>query len=260
MQLLMGFMHPTSGSVEVLGQNPAKTPRTLKQYVSYVPEQVQIYEWMRVEEVFHFGQWVHPRWDQSYALHLAQRLDLPLRRKLGQLSRGMQGKVALTVALASHPRLLLLDDPPTGLDALVRREVMESLIGALQEAETTVFLSSHLIQDVERVVDWVGVLHEAKLLCQMPLEELKREIKRVMLVGEGGAERLDHPGVLEHTVLGRQHTVIWKDFGPAEVQWLLAGGWSAPEVQDCSLEDIFVALIRHAGHGRQPGGEAHASA
>ncbi|MFO8081565.1 MAG: ABC transporter ATP-binding protein, partial [Armatimonadota bacterium] len=136
-QMLMGMLQPSGGEMRVLGFDPLREDVAMKRVVSYVPERVQMYDWMTVREIVWFGASIHPRWDSDAADALIERFDLPLRQKVGALSRGMQGKLALALAMASHPRLLILDDPTMGLDAVVRREFIESIVGVLQETGTS---------------------------------------------------------------------------------------------------------------------------
>ncbi len=243
-QMLMGLIEPTAGAMSVLGYNPLRQGVAMKQVVSYVPERVQMYDWMKVSEMMWFGANIHPHWDPKLADDLLERFELPRDRRIGQLSRGMQGKVALTLALASQPKLLILDDPTSGLDALVRREFIESIVGVLQEAGTTVFFSSHIIDDVERVADWIGILDEGRLIIQSPLEELKSSVKRVVVTLPDEAGELDVPGLLQQEGEGRRQAYIIADFAPEKLEPLRVAGASNLEVQDCSLEDIFVAYVR----------------
>jgi len=243
-QMLMGFIQPTAGEMSVLGFDPLRQDVAMKRAVSYVPERVQMYDWMRVREMLWFGANIHPFWDQKFAEHLRARFELPGDRRIGQLSRGMQGKLALTMALAPRPVLVVLDDPTAGLDAVVRREFMESIVGILQEAGTTVFFSSHIIDDVERVADWVGILHEGKLIVQEPLEELKSAVKRVVATFPEQAAVIEDGDILQQEGEGRQRAIIWADFDDEKLQKLQAAGASDIKVEDCSLEDIFVAYVR----------------
>ena len=176
-QMLMGMLDPTAGQMRVMGFDPLREDVAMKRVVSYVPERVQMYDWMTVREIVGFGANIHPHWQTPTADELIERFELPLDRKVGTLSRGMQGKLALALAMASHPKLLILDDPTMGLDAVVRREFVESIVGVLQETGVTVFFSSHIIDDVERVADWIAILHEGKLLLQEPLDDLKSRVK-----------------------------------------------------------------------------------
>lgn len=204
-QMLMGMLEPTAGEMRVLGFDPLREDVAMKRAVGYVPERVQMYDWMTVREIVRFGAQVHPRWDAASADALVERLELPLQQKVGALSRGMQGKLALALALAPKPKLLILDDPTMCLDAVVRREFIESIVGVLQKTGTTVFLSSHIIDDVERVADWVGIIHEGALLVQEPLEALKTRVRRAVLTFEGEAPEPDGiEGVLAQERSGRQ--------------------------------------------------------
>jgi len=241
-QMLMGLLDATGGSVSVLGYDPWRQEAAMKREVSYVPERVRMWDWMTVRDLMGFGAGVHPRWDRAYAEELRVRLELPPNQKFSHLSRGMQGKAALLAALASHPRLLILDDPTMGLDALVRREFMESIVGVLHDTGVTVFFSSHIIDDVERVADWIGILHQGRLVAQTPLETLKSGVKRLVAHFPAPPAALDLPGVLQQEGEGRQLAFICRDYGAA-LERLRAAG-ATVQVEDCSLEDIFVAYVR----------------
>jgi ABC-2 type transport system ATP-binding protein len=242
-QMLMALLDRTVGEIKVLGLDPYRQGVEMRTVVSYVSERVDLYDWMKVSELMWFVGNLHPRWDKALAADLVQRLELPPDRRLGQLSRGMQGKAALAVALASRPRLLLLDDPTSGLDALVRREFMQRIVALVQETGTTVFFSSHIIDDVERVADWVGILHEGRLVVQSPLEELKRSVQRVIVTFAQPVGGVDLPGVLQQSGEDKQHGLIWKDFDEAAATQLRALGATDLQVQACSLEDIFIAYV-----------------
>ena len=243
-QMMMGLLDKTAGDLRVLGLDPFRQGVAMKQQVSYVPERVQLYDWMKVSELVWFVKNLHRQWDDALAADLLRRFDLPPDRRIGQLSRGMQGKAALTVALASRPRLLLLDDPTSGLDALVRREFMEGIVDIVQETGVTVFFSSHIIDDVERVADWIGILHEGKLIVQCPLDELKQSVRRVIATFPTERPALEAAGILQQSADGRQRELIWKDFTDQDAAHLRSEGATDVQVQDCSLEDIFVAHVR----------------
>lgn len=244
-QMLMGMLQPTAGEMRVLGFDPLREDLAMKRVVGYVPERVRMYDWMTVREIVWFGAKVHPNWDAEAADALIERFDLPLRQKVGALSRGMQGKLALAIAMAPHPRLLILDDPTMGLDAVVRREFIEGIAGVLQETGTTVFFSSHIIDDVERVADWIGVIHEGTPLVQEPLESLKSRVRRAVLTFEGEApEPAGIEGVLARERSKRQLVLTVERWSGETCAALEALGPSSLNVEDCSLEDIFVAYVR----------------
>jgi len=244
-QMLMGMLEPTAGQMRVMDFDPLREDVPMKRVVSYVPERVQMYDWMTVREIVWFGANIHPRWDDAKADELIERFDLPPGQKVGTLSRGMQGKLALALAMASHPKLLILDDPTSGLDAVVRREFIESIVGVLQETGTTVFFSSHIIDDVERVADWIGIIDEGGLLVQEPLESLKSRVRRVVLTFEAQAPAtVDLAGVLAIESAGRQLVLTLSRFDDEQRAALDALGPASLETEDCSLEDIFVAYVR----------------
>lgn len=245
-QMLMGLVEPAAGTTSVLGFNPLTQDVEMKQVVSYVPERVHVYDWMKVSDLMWFGESVHPHWDAALAESLRRRLELPLDRRVEELSRGMQGKAALMAALASRPKLLILDDPTMGLDAIVRREFIESIVGVLQEAGTTIFVSSHIIDDIERVADRIGILHDGKLIVQRPLEDLKRSVRRLVVTMPEGATPLTPPRMLLREGTGRQQAFVCEDVNDETLAAISSAGATDVQVADCSLEDIFVAHIRQA--------------
>ena len=249
-QMLMGMLDPTAGQMRVMGFDPLREDVAMKRVVSYVPERVQMYDWMTVREIVGFGANIHPHWKTSTAEGLIERFELPLERKVGTLSRGMQGKLALALAMASHPKLLILDDPTMGLDAVVRREFVESIVGVLQETGVTVFFSSHIIDDVERVADWIAILHEGRLLLQEPLDDLKSRVRRVVATFDGEAPEPgeDLPGgPLSIQRDGRQLVLVCERWGEESRAAIDAMGPTSVESEGLSLEDIFVAFARGMG-------------
>jgi len=246
-QMLMGLLLPASGTVSVMGYDPFRQDVPMKRVVSYVPERVHLPDWMTVQQLMGFGRGMHPHWDGVLAEELRKRLDLPADRQIGKLSRGMQGKAALLSALASRPKLLILDDPTMGLDALVRREFMQSIVAALSETGTTVFFSSHLLEDVERVADHIGILHEGRLAVQCSLEELQAKVKRVIAAFPEPPMELKLPGTLHRQDEGRQQVWVVSDYSQDLLQRLHDAGALSAYVENLSLEDIFVAYVRESG-------------
>jgi ABC-2 type transport system ATP-binding protein len=174
-QILVGLLSPTAGQVRVLGLDPATQGVVLNRRVAYVPESPAMYGWMSVREACRFTAGMWPGWNDGLAEQLRERFGLAAQDKLGTMSRGMKGKVGLLLALAREPELLILDDPTSGLDAVVRREFMDGIIGALSQTGTTVFFSSHIIGDVERIADRVAIIDGGRLVLEGTVDELKAE-------------------------------------------------------------------------------------
>ena len=168
-KMLLGLLPRTSGSASVLGLDSARKSLDIKRQVGYVPEQHHMYRWMTVDQLMWFCKAFYPTWDDAECARLLERFKLPGDKKIRQLSRGMIAKTALTLALAHDPKILILDEPTGGLDVIVRREFLESIVRLIQERGKTVFISSHLLADVERVADQVAILREGRGLLKLPL-------------------------------------------------------------------------------------------
>ena len=242
-RILLNLLDRTSGEAFVLGLNPAKHDTEIKRRVGYVAEAQRMYEWMTVSRLAWFCAGFYPTWDHAYAAELMKAMDLPPNEKLASLSRGTQAKVALLLAMAHRPELLILDEPTAGLDVVVRRDFLEGVIDLVQQEGRTVFFSSHLVHEVERVADWVGIVDSGRLIMCKPIEELKASVKRLNLVFEDTPPVVRLDGVLSSETAGRQVRVIVSDCSDAVLEEAKVCGPRSLEVEDLSLEDIFVALV-----------------
>jgi len=248
---LLNLLQPTTGRLTVLGHDSVAGSVAIRQRTGYLPEQPDYYSWMTVNEVVRFNAAFFDRWDAVLAADLIERLELPRDRRLKELSRGMQAKVGLALALGSRPDLLILDDPTSGLDAVVRREFLEAMIANVQAEGGTVLFSTHLLHEMERIADEVAILHEGKLVVRDSLERLKRLTKRVRCVYPASVPgTLTVPGLvrLERNVHHALLTVA--GFDDSIRQELFRSGAESVEVIDMSLEEIFVETVK--------GGVSHA--
>ena len=171
----LGYVKVDSGSISVCGMDPLKKPLEIRRQVGYVSDAPGLYEWMTVAQAGWYASGFYP---DGFLKAYAQRTNefqLPHDTKIRDLSKGMRAKVALSLAMSFDPALMILDEPTSGLDPLVRRSFLESMIDRAAAGQT-VFLSSHQIQEVERVADWIAILHQGKLQIVAPLEELKSSI------------------------------------------------------------------------------------
>ena len=248
-RMLLDLLDRTSGEAKVLGLDCRRDALEIKRRVGYVAEGCRMYDWMTVDEIIWFCKGFYPGWDDALAAELKQRLDLDGNKRIRELSRGTQARLLLLLAMAYHPELLILDEPTAGLDVIVRRSFLEGVIELLSEEGRTVFFSSHLVHEVERVADWVGIIHEGSLVFSGPLEELKSQVKLLYLTYEQPpASFAAIPGVLSVDTNARQAAVTVRGFSDATVDAAHQIGASAVSVTDLSLEDIFVALV-----GREEG-------
>lgn len=172
---LLGYHKFNAGKVQVCGLDPLRSPLAIRRLVGYVSDSPGLYEWMTVAEAGWYAAGFYADGFLQRFGELASEFQLPSDTKIRDLSKGMRAKVALSLAMAFDPPLFILDEPTSGLDPVVRRSFLESMIDRAAAGQT-VFLSSHQIHEVERVADWVAILHQGKLQIVAALEELKTSV------------------------------------------------------------------------------------
>lgn len=177
---LLGYHKFQSGAVRVCGFDPVRSPLPLRRAVGYVSDAPALYEWMSVSDAGWYAAGFYPDGFLAKYDQLIQEFQLPPKAKLRDLSKGMRAKVALSLAMAFDPQLLILDEPTSGLDPVVRRSFLESMIDRAAAGQT-VFLSSHQIHEVERVADWIAILHQGKLQVAAPLEDIKASVSMLSI-------------------------------------------------------------------------------
>lgn len=246
-RVLLNLLDKTSGSARVLGLDCVKDSLKIKERIGYVAEGQKMYDWMRVDEIIWFCKGFYPNWNDAFAEELKRKLELKGDMRVGAMSRGTQAKIGLLLAMAYRPELLILDEPTAGLDVLVRRDFLEGVIELIQEEGRTVFFSSHIVHEVERVADWVGIVDEGKLIVCSPMEELKEKVKRLVLTFDSTpASFTAVPGLLRVDSAGRQTAITVTDFSE---KTLAAARSLSPidlRVDELNLEDIFVAMVGKA--------------
>jgi ABC-2 type transport system ATP-binding protein len=172
LHLAVGLSEPSAGEVRVLGASPQRDAAAVLPRIGFVAQEHPLYRGFTVAETLRLGRELNPSWDEDAARARIKTLGLPLRKKVGALSGGQRAQVALTLALAKRPELLLLDEPVASLDPLARREFLRSVMEAVAETGMTVLLSSHLVADLERVCDHLVILAEGRTQLVGPIEEI----------------------------------------------------------------------------------------
>lgn len=242
---LLGLIEPDQGRAEVLGLDSRSQGLEIRRRVGYVAERPSLYEWMTVDEIGWFtagfyGEGFLPRYRQ-----LAVRFELPLGRKVKQLSKGMRAKVALALALGHDPELLILDEPTSGLDPLVRREFLESMVDRAATGQT-VLLSSHQLNEVERVADMVAILRHGRVVLVERLDDLKRDTQEFTItLSEDAIQPPELPGeILRRRRRARQWQVLARKVSPSEVAAFRADVAVADlEVRTPTLEELYAAYM-----------------
>lgn len=243
LNLATGMLAPSAGTIEVLGGRPAAGPARLAR-VGYLAQDAPVYAGLTVADHLKLGARLNPGWDAGLARGRIERLDLDPGQKAGSLSGGQRAQLALTLAIAKRPELLILDEPVASLDPLARREFLQDLMGATAEQELSVVLSSHLIGDLERVCDYLIVLVGSRVRVAGPVEEL---LATHHLLSGPRRDPGSLPGGMQvisasHTDV--QTTLLVRASGP-----VLDPAWTVSEV---GLEDLVLAYMSPAaGRGRR---------
>jgi ABC-2 type transport system ATP-binding protein len=221
--------------VRVLGCSAREKPAAVLPRIGFVAQDHPLYRRLRLDEMLKAGAKLNPNWDDELARARLERLRIPLRQKVGTLSGGQQAQVALTLALAKRPELLLLDEPVASLDPLARREFLQSLMEAVADGGLTVVLSSHIVTDLERVCDYMILLARAEVQLAAPIEEIVAQ-HRVL-----SGPRTDPSTVARiHSVIRESHTERQTTFVVRANGHLYDTRWQVDEVD---LEEIVLAYL-----------------
>jgi ABC-2 type transport system ATP-binding protein len=235
LQLAIGLSGPTAGSVEVLGCNPRADAGTLLPRVGFVAQDHPLHRGFSVAETLKLGRRLNPTWDEEAARARLARLGIPLERKVGKLSGGQQAQVALTLALAKRPELLLLDEPVASLDPLARREFMNTVMEVVSDTDLTVVLSSHIVADLERVCDHLVILSHARTLLAAPIDEVLAG-HRLVVGPRGDAATIAR----RNDVIRESHTERQTSLLVRADRHVYDAGW---EVHEVDLEEIVLAYL-----------------
>ena len=239
---ILGSLTPERGSVRVFGLDPVADPVGVLSRLGHLSENRDLPGWMRVGELLRYTQAFYPAWDTAYAEELRKQFGLDAGAKIKNLSRGENAKAGLLIALAYRPELLVLDEPSSGLDPKVRRDILESIIQTVAEEGRTVFFSSHLLDEVERVADDVAMMFDGRLVLQGTLDGVKENHHRLVL-------RFDAPqqatpkitGALTISGSEREWTIICNGSRPEAVAVASRAGGRVVAEDAPSLDEIFVA-------------------
>jgi len=238
LQLAAGLLTPDSGTISVLGERPAGTAAQLAR-VGFVAQDAPLYAGLSVAGHLRMGGWLSPGWDSEFAARRISQADLDPRQRAGSLSGGQRAQLALTLATAKRPELLLLDEPVASLDPLARREFLQDLMETVAGQETSVVLSSHLISDIERVCDYLIVLTASRVRVAGETEELLATHHQL-----SGPRRDSHSlpaswDVIEESHAGKQSALLVRTQDP-----VLDPAWT---VRPVSLEDLVLAYMSQPG-------------
>lgn len=248
---LMRLIKISSGSASILGHDVHSDFQAVKSRLGYVPETHHIYRWMKVKRVIAFTRSFYPGWNDEFCNQMLQMMELDPDKKVKQLSKGMLAKLALLLAVSHEPELLVLDEPLSGLDPIVRDEFIDGVLKTICERDTTVIFSSHTIGDVQRLADSVGILFNGRLLVNDSTEAIVNKTKQIQVVldDEHSTPCLDWlpDSVVHQASCGRELTLTVVDHSQElldRVRREFPDGQVS--VSSLNLEDIFKAHVRGA--------------
>ena len=240
LHLAVGLLAPTAGTITVLGGQPASGPGQLAK-VGFLAQDTPVYAGLTVADHLRLGAHLNPGWDAAYAEGRIGRTGLDPVQKAGKLSGGQRAQLALTLAIAKRPRLLILDEPVASLDPLARREFLSDLMEAVADQELSVVLSSHLVADLERVCDYLVVLAASRVQIAGDVDALIARHHRLIGPRRDPATLPGDQQVIQGTHTDRQSTLIIHSRQP-----VLDPAWT---VEQLSLEDLVLAYMSQAANG-----------
>lgn len=247
---VVGLMLPDEGSVRTLGTPSGELGSSELGRIGMVHQEIALLEWMRVGELLRYVAGFHPRWDAEREARLVAELEVDLEARVGSLSTGDRQKVAVLVAVCPRPELLLLDEPVSALDPIVRERLLTFLVELLREDGSTIVISSHVLRDVERIVDWIVCLDAGRVIADVAMDELRERYAEWRLASRNGRfpARFEEPFVLSQQGDGRNARLEVRRAGTpgADPDDFGARHGAFVEERPLDLERIFPLLLAEA--------------
>jgi len=241
---LLGLLTPRAGSCRMLGLDVQKQPLEVRKRVGYMAEDQQMYGWMTVDEIIRWVGSFYPAWDSTFVSHLREVLQLDLKQRVKNLSKGQNSKLALLLALGHRPQLVILDDPTLGLDPIARKEFLRYVISLLQNEGVTVFFSSHLLYEIEPVADYIAILDKGRIIKADKTIDLRESVRKLIIEPNNTCDWRQIQGLLDVAVDdGTRHAAITvEDCTPEKKVNIQTMGKLIREVP-LNLDEIFEAYV-----------------
>ena len=247
MKCLLNLLSPQRGQVRVFGLDPAKAEVAVKRRLAYVPDQVAFYPWMSIRETLDYLASFRERWNRKTEQELLDRFRLDAAQHTGTLSKGQRTQVALIAAICPETDMLILDEPTSGLDPIVRREFIETVIGAYQEGNPgnrTIFISTHLITEFEGLIDEFTIMDRGVSVLTLQADEARERYQRIRARFAQSPPELDLTGALRVRREGRELELIADGAGPELLERLRQHNPEELQADALTLEEIFVAALK----------------
>ncbi len=246
LKMLMGMLRPTHGSIHVFGHDLATQAPTIKQRIGYVPESNQIYRWMTITQALRFSRAMYQSWNDQHAANLLDLFQLPSHRRVRNLSKGMLAKLSLLIALAHEPDLLILDEPLSGLDPIVRDDFLDGVMQDICHNDRTVIFSSHLLDEVSRLADSIAIMNAGQILVHSHTQHLLENARRIRAVlHDGRLPQSSPPNAIWQNINRREWLMTLYPFSDASLASIREQNpIHTLDVSPLSLDDLFRDFIR----------------
>jgi ABC-2 type transport system ATP-binding protein len=247
MKCLLNLLRPQRGLVRVFGHDPAKAEVEVKRRLAYVPDQVAFYPWMTVRETLDYLASFRERWNKKIEQELFDRFGLDPGKRTGALSKGQRTQLALIAAICPETDLLVLDEPTSGLDPIVRREFIETVIGAYQEGNLgnrTILVSTHLITEFEGLIDEFTIMDQGVSVLSLEADHARERYQRIRARFAQAAPEIDLQGALRVRREGREVELVVNGAGAELLERLRKHNPESLSAEALTLEEIFVAALK----------------
>lgn len=247
MKCLLNLLRPQRGQVRVFGLDPANVEVEVKRRLAYVPDQLAFYPWMTVRETLDYLASFRQRWNKKTEQELLDRFRLDSAKRTAALSKGQRTQLALIAAICPETDLLVLDEPTSGLDPIVRREFIETVIGAYQEGglgERTIFVSTHLITEFEGLIDEFTIIDQGRAVLTLEADEARHRFQKIRARFAQPLPELEWPSALRVRREGRELELIANGSGPQLLERLRLHQPEALTTEALTLEEVFVAVLK----------------
>ncbi len=244
---LLNLLQPTAGSIRVFGLDPRKDEVAVKSRLAYVPDYVAFYPWMTVRDTLDYLASFREKWNRKTERELLGQFRLDASKKVNALSKGQKTQLALIGAICAEPELLILDEPTSGLDPIVRREFIQTVIGAYQEADPgrrTVFVSTHLITEFEGLIDEFTIIDEGRAVVTMGADDARSRYQKIRARFVGAPPAVDFPEAKHVRREGRELELLVNGESEKVLHRLQALRPEAVTTEALTLEEIFVAALK----------------
>lgn len=244
-RLLMGVIPPDKGELFYKDKRITSRQSSYKREIGYIAEDCIFYGWMTVKELLAFNSSFYPRWNNAKAEEYLKRFSLYASDQIKKMSRGMKLKLGLITALAAEPELLILDDPTSGMDVPTRHDFLKEIISRLSEAGTTMLFCTHMVHEIEGVIEKLGILDSGNLILDKDYQTVKESIKRIRLQSSDKEfpETIPLDGILTDRGNGHHRELVIYPWDSEQQQKLESLGCTGIEIESLSLEEIFLSFV-----------------